>query len=336
MKLAILGAGSFGTSLAMTLSEKFKQVFLWSHSPDVVNHILNTRENSVYLPGFFMPPNVQPSGDMEEVMKDADVILSVVPTQATREVWEQARNYLNDHCYLVFASKGIEQKSHKLVNEIAREVTQLGDEEKKRFLFLSGPSFAKELAEKKPTAITIAGYDSDSTKKVQELFHTSYFRTYGTTDVVGVELGGALKNIMAIATGVSDGLGMGNNARAALITRGLAEIARLGRALGADPLTFMGLAGMGDLVLTCTGDLSRNRLVGIRLAKGEKIAEIVNSMRMVAEGVTTTESAYHLAREKGVEMPITEAAYHVLYLDKSPRETYGMLMNRQLKFETEL
>lgn len=335
MKAAILGAGSFGTALAITLSEKFDEVCLWSHSPDVVEHILQTKENSVYLPGFSLAGNIKPSTQMNEVMKEADVVLSVVPTQATREVWVEAVKHLDSKSYVVFASKGIEQKTHKLVNEIILDITGFNNEERKRLYFLSGPSFAKELAQKKPTVITIAGYDPDGIMKVQELFHTRYFRTYGTTDVTGVELGGALKNIMAIATGISDGLGMGSNARAAIITRGLAEIARLGRALGADPMTFMGLAGMGDLVLTCTGELSRNRSVGIRLAKGEKIDEIVSSMRMVAEGVTTTESAYSLSQKKEVEMPITEAAYHVLYLNKSPAETYGMLMGRQLKFEAE-
>ncbi len=333
MKISVLGAGSFGTSLAMVLAHNDHEVHLWSHSRDTVEAITRKRENTIYLPGIALQESIQASQNMADIMKDTDAVLSVVPTQATREVWSQARKYLPDNTPIIVASKGIEQKTHLLVSEIMED--QMGKEYRENLFFLSGPSFAKELAEKKPTAITIAGYDEAKISEIQRLFFNKYFRVYGTTDVIGVELGGAMKNIIAIGTGISDGLGMGSNARAALITRGLAEIARLGKAKGADPLTFMGLAGLGDLVLTCTGDLSRNRQVGIRLAKGEKIARIVDSMRMVAEGVPTTQSAFELAQKLGVSMPITEAAYHILYLDKDPGTVYGMLMHREIKFESE-
>lgn len=333
MKVAVLGAGSFGTSLAMVLAHNDHEVNIWSHSKDTADVISKKRENSIYLPGITLQESIQASHNMEAMVKGCDAVLSVVPTQATREVWKNAKKLIEPGRPIIVASKGIEQKTHLLVNEIMLDI--LGEEAKGNLFFLSGPSFAKELAEKKPTAITIAGYNQERIDEIQRIFFNKYFRAYGTNDVVGVELGGALKNIIALGTGISDGLGMGPNARAALITRGLAEIARLGKAKGADPMTFMGLAGLGDLVLTCTGDLSRNRQVGIRLAQGEKIDKILASMRQVAEGVPTTQSAFELSQKLGVSMPITEAAYHILYKDKDPGTVYGMLMHRDMKFESD-
>ncbi|MES0490798.1 MAG: NAD(P)H-dependent glycerol-3-phosphate dehydrogenase [Leptospirales bacterium] len=334
MKIAIIGAGSFGTALGIALSGQVKTVHLWSHSNDIVESITQKKQNAVYLPEIILPDNIIASSDLASVLDGAEYVLSVVPTQATREVWTKAKEFIRPDAKIVVASKGIEQKTHKLVSDIFIDL--LGEQSKSRLFFLSGPSFAKELAAKKPTAITIAGYERAGIPEIQSIFSTRYFRIYGTTDVTGVELGGALKNVIAIATGISDGLQMGNNTRAALITRGLAEIARLGKSMGADPLTFMGLAGLGDLVLTCTGDLSRNRSVGLKLASGQKIADILKSMRMVAEGVTTTQSAYELAQIKGIEMPITEAVYQILYNDKTPEEGWRMLVQREPRFESDM
>ncbi len=333
MRVTVVGAGSFGTSLAKVLAENNHEVLLWSHSEDTVEAIRTKGENSIYLPGVRLPTNISVTHDMQQAMAGSEMVLSVVPTQATREVWVKAKEFLPAGIPVVVGSKGVEKKTHKLVCDIFVDV--LGEENKKNLFFLSGPSFAKEIAAQIPTAITIAGYSKDRTPDIQKIFHNHYFRVYGTSDVIGVELGGALKNVMAIATGISDGLGMGHNSRAAIITRGLAEIARLGTNMGADPLTFMGLAGMGDLVLTCTGDLSRNRTVGLRLGEGMTLNEIMSNMRMVAEGVPTTESAYELSKEREVSMPITEAIYHILYENESPREAITRLMGRSIKFETD-
>ena len=333
MNISVIGAGSFGTALAKALAENGHPVKLWSHSKDTVDSIRASHENTIYLPGIQLPANIQPVNDIEEALHSVDLVLSVVPTQVSREVWHAARKFVPEKALIVVGSKGIEKKTHKLVAEIF--VDLFGEVNKERLYFLSGPSFAKELAMQIPTAITIAGYNANHVPEIQKVFHNPYFRVYGTSDVIGVELGGALKNVMAIATGISDGLGLGSNTRAAIITRGLSEIARLGKAMGADPITFMGLAGMGDLVLTCTGDLSRNRTVGLRLGEGMTLKEIMNNMRMVAEGVPTTESAYELAKLKGVEMPITEAVYQILYENKAPKDTLMQLMGRQLKFESE-
>ena len=333
MKIAVIGAGSFGTALALALAENADELAMWSHSNDIGESISQNRLKSGYMPEVYLPEHITASTNLEAVMDGAKYIISVVPTQATRSVWEDAKKYLTPQMRIIVASKGIEQKTHKLVSDIF--IDTLGEDYQSKLFFLSGPSFAKELALKKPTAITIAGFDRDGISEIQNNLSNEYFRIYGTTDVTGVELGGALKNVIAIATGISDGLDMGSNSRAALITRGLAEIARLGKAMGSDPLTFMGLAGLGDLVLTCTGELSRNRTVGLKLAKGMKLNEILKSMRMVAEGVPTTESAYELSKKMDIDMPITEAVYHILYKNKTPAEGTKMLLMRELKFETD-
>jgi len=331
MKVGVIGSGSFGTALGKILSDAGNDVILWSHSKDTVKVIKETRENSIYLPGLKIPDNVDITCEIEKAVKDKDLIVSVVPTQVTAKVIQQWKPYVGKQTYILAASKGVEQGTHRLVSDIFKD--SFSDHPINHLFFLSGPSFAKEMMQEIPTAITIAGYDKKHIKEVQETFNNKYFRVYGSDDVVGVEIGGSLKNVIAVATGISDGLKFGNNTRTAIITRGLAEISRLGKKMGANPLTFMGLSGMGDLILTCTGDLSRNRQVGLRLGKGEKIKDIIESMRMVAEGVPTTESAYELAKINKVDMPITNAMYNIMYNDTDPRKTLEELMNRALKFE---
>lgn len=332
MKVTVLGAGSFGTALAKVLAENNHTVSIWSHSSDHVESINKRHQNSVYLPEIQLPESISAMTDKKEALQNSELVVSALPTQVSSSVWQEIVPLLPESASVVVASKGIEKKTHRLVSDIFFDLLP-GEENKKRITFLSGPSFAKEVAMQIPTVIVIAGYDKEQIKKMQQAFHTNYFRVYGSNDVIGVEIAGALKNVIAIGTGISDGLEYGLNSRSALITRGLHEIARLGSHMGADPLTFMGLAGMGDLVLTCTGDLSRNRQVGLRIGKGETMEEIQKSMRMVAEGVPTTESAYELAKQKNVEMPITSALYEVLYEGKEPKAAYRDLMGRSLKFE---
>lgn len=327
MRISVIGAGSFGTALAKLVAENGHDVLLWSHSKDTADAISSQHENTIYLKGIALPETIQVTTDLAAAVKHAELVVSATPTQAIREVY--AGTDLN--VPIVVASKGIEKKTHLLVCEVFQQI--FGKEREQNLFFLSGPSFAREMALKIPTAITIAGYHAERLPEIQKVFHNDYFRAYATPDVIGVELGGALKNVMAIATGIADGLKFGSNTRAAIITRGLAEIARLGEKLGAKPITFMGLAGMGDLVLTCTGDLSRNRTVGLKLGSGMSLAEIQSEMRMVAEGVPTTESAYELAQNLGVDLPITTAVYRILYENKPAREAIKELMSRSIKFE---
>ncbi len=331
MKISVIGAGSFGTALAKVLADNGHEIHLWSYEKETADEINQNRINSIFLPDIILPVNIVASSNLEDVLKGSRFVLSVVPTQVVSSVWENGKNFLEKDAILVSASKGIEKKTHRIVSDILEGI--LGPEWKPNLAYLSGPTFARELAMKVPTAVTIAGYNESRIQEIQKIFHNEYFRVYGIHDVVGVELGGALKNVIAVATGVSDGLKLGYNTRAALITRGLAEIARLGVAMGAEPMTFMGLAGMGDLVLTCTGDLSRNRTVGIKLGQGMTLQNIMSEMKMVAEGVPTTESAYELSKIKNVDMPITEAMFRILYENKDPKDVIKDLMSRKLKFE---
>ncbi len=331
MRISVIGAGSFGTALAKLTAENGHEVLIWSHSKDTAEAIRTQHENTIYLKGIALPATLRVTTDFDEAAAHAELIISATPTQAIREVYSSDNRAAQLNVPMVVASKGIEKKTHLLVCDLFRQI--FGEAKKDNLFFLSGPSFAREMALKMPTAITIAGYAIDRLPDIQKVFHNEYFRAYATPDVTGVELGGALKNVMAIATGIADGLKFGSNTRSAIITRGLAEIARLGEKLGAKPITFMGLAGMGDLVLTCTGDLSRNRTVGLKLGQGMTLHEIQSEMRMVAEGVPTTESAHELAQNLGVEMPITDAVFKVLYENKPALEAIKELMGRSIKFE---
>jgi glycerol-3-phosphate dehydrogenase (NAD(P)+) len=325
--IAVIGAGSWGTTLACLLAEKEYDVSLWAFEKEIVETVRKTGMNSVYLPGVILPVNLKVTGDLEEAVKKSRYILNVVPTQFTRSVFKDALPYVPENAVLISASKGIEQGTLLTVSSILKEITG------HQIAVLSGPSFAKEVIKKLPTAVTLATESPYTGLILQEIFNTAYFRVYTHTDMLGVELGGALKNVIAIASGISDGLGLGHDARAALITRGLAEIVRLGQSLGADERTFSGLSGIGDLVLTCTGPLSRNYSVGVSLGKGMKLKEILTATKSVAEGVATALSAYELSRKQGIEMPIVEQIYEVIYKEKSPAAAVTMLMNRTLKSE---
>lgn len=331
MRIAVIGAGSWGTALANLLAKKGLEVSLWAYERELVERMRASRVNDLFLPETRLNERLQVTNELADAVVGRQVVVLVSPSQVMRRVVEQLRPHLAGDSLLVSAAKGIENETLLLMSEVLEEV--LGSDVAGRCAYLSGPSFAKEVAAELPTAVAVAASDGEVARVVQELFRTDYFRVYTNPDVVGTELGGALKNVIALAAGVSDGLGFGHNARAALINRGLVEMARLGLAKGAQAETFAGLAGMGDLVLTCTGDLSRNRSVGIELGKGRKLAEILGGMRMVAEGVKTTLSAYQLAQKLGVVMPITEQAYQLLYKDKDPRQAVSELMMRQQRAE---
>jgi glycerol-3-phosphate dehydrogenase (NAD(P)+) len=330
-RIGVIGGGSWGTALAKLLAEKGYPVSMWVHDADRCREMSEKRENAAYLPGIPLPYNLIPSTDLREVVAGKTAILCVVPSHVVRTVMAEAAGYLEGAPLVVSASKGVEDETSKTMLGVLEDV--LPKALHPRIAALSGPSFAREVARGMPTAVTAAAHDAETANAVQAAFTTSFFRVYTSTDVVGVELGGAVKNVIAVAAGVSDGLGFGHNSRAALITRGIAEVARLGARMGADPRTLAGLAGMGDLVLTCTGDLSRNRSVGLRLGKGEPLAAILADMKMVAEGVRNAKSVYQLARKLEVDMPITEQMYFLLHEGKSARQVVVDLMTRELKPE---
>jgi len=331
MKIGVIGAGSWGTTLANLLAKKGQEVVLWAHEAHGVEEMKRTRINSLYLPGIVLSERLDYTDNLKETVSGKDLVLSVTPSQVTREVLQKALPFIDETTIIVSASKGIELESLLTMSQVCAQI--LPPALFSKFCVLSGPSFAREVAQEMPTAIVAAALDPEISVRVQDAFSTGYFRVYTKSDVIGVELGGSIKNVISIAAGISDGLGLGHNTRAALITRGLAEMARLGAALGALPSTFAGLAGMGDLVLTCTGDLSRNRTVGMKLGEGKRLNEILAEMRMVAEGVKTTQSAYCLARRLNVDMPITEKVYQILYEDKPARHAVMELMARDLKSE---
>lgn len=329
--VAVIGAGSWGTTLANLLAKKGHRVRLWSYEAEVVAEVEEQGENASYLPDFTLSDNLRATADLGEAVAGAEIIVSVSPSQHVRGVLGQAAEHIGENALVVSASKGIETSSLKTMAEVLEEV--LTEEVAARACFLSGPSFAREVAAEQPTAVTVASHAPKAAKRAQELFNTDYFRVYTSHDVRGVELGGALKNVIALAAGMADGLGLGNNTRAALITRGLAEIARLGVALGANPLTFAGLAGMGDLILTCTGDLSRNRSVGLALGGGRKLADVLGEMKMVAEGVETARAARDLADRESIDMPIVTEVHAVLFQDRPAAEAVRNLMLREPKAE---
>ncbi len=330
-RFAVVGAGSWGTTLANLLAEKGYQVTLWVYEADLAQRMQQTAINDTYLPGVTLSNNLTYTSDLQEAVSKKQLVLFVSPSQVTRQVLEQALPKIDPQALLVCASKGIENESLMLMSQVFEEL--LPEELSGQLGFLSGPSFAKEVVQGMPTAVVAAARDLSRAEEIQKIFSTDRFRVYTHDDIIGVELGGAMKNVIALAAGVVDGLGFGHNSRAGLITRGLAEMTRLGLKLGGRAETFAGLAGMGDLVLTCTGDLSRNRTVGIELGKGRKLDDILSGMQMVAEGVKTTLSAYQLAQKLGVEVPIIEQMYQILYQNKDPRQAVSDLMLRDLKAE---
>ena len=331
MLIGVVGAGGWGTALANLLGEKGYSVDLWVFEHEICKEIINTRENRTFLPGIHLSDKIHPDNDIAKVVSDKKIVLLVVPSHVLRSVANAMSPYLWKKAIIVIATKGIENETFKTMTEVLKDLLPLSYHDS--LAVLSGPSFAKEVVKHMPTAVTIASSNPHIAQKIQRIFATDFFRAYTSNDVIGVELGGALKNVMAIAAGVSDGLGLGHNTRAALITRGLTEIRRLGVRLGANPRTFTGLAGMGDLVLTCTGDLSRNRMVGLKLGRGMRLKDILADMQMVAEGVKTTKSVYNLSHKLGVEMPIVEQTYHMLYNDLAPKVALKTLMSRNLRDE---
>lgn len=330
MGTTVLGAGSWGTALAIQLCRAGRSVTLWARNPEHVNDMIETRENRRYLPGFHLPPSLAPTADFEAAVRSANELLVCgVPSHAVRETMAAARENIPSQTVVCSAAKGIEEGTSKRMSEVITETTGCGD----RVSVLTGPSFAREVAAEMPTVVTAAAHSAETAKFVQHIFASPMFRVYASEDPIGAEVGAAVKNVIAIAAGVSDGLGLGHNTRAAIITRGLAEVNRLAIKLGADPLTVTGLAGMGDLVLTCTGELSRNRSVGLKLGQGQKLADILEGMSQVAEGVRNTLAVDELARAAEVEMPITVQMRCLLFENKPPREAMVDLMTRQLKPE---
>jgi len=332
IKIGVLGAGSFGTALASTLLKSGHEVCLWCFEPGHADELNEHGRNTRYMSDFELPGLVA-TDRLDVAVVGAELVLFVSPSHVTRSLAREVAPLLGANCTVVCASKGIEA-SGETMDEVLHE--ELPEALHGNLAYISGPSFAREVLEGQPTAVVAAARRSEVAERVQAVFSGPTFRVYTTEDVVGVELGGAVKNIIAIAAGCSDGMGFGHNARAAIITRGLAEMSRLGAALGAQPLTFMGLAGMGDLVLTCTGDLSRNRTVGLGLGKGMSLADVTASLGgQVAEGVKTTASTYRLAEKVGLDMPIVTAMHQILYDGRSPSEVAAALMGRPLKHELE-
>jgi len=329
--LAIIGAGSWGTALAIVLAPRFERVRLWVYEADLVERMARTRENDIFLPGFRLPANVEISGDLKSTLEGAGTVIGVVPSRFARRLYGAALPHLEPQMNFVSATKGLENGTLLRMSEVAREVIR--EKFSPRIAVLSGPTFAREVARGEPTAVVISSEDRELAACVQRQFSGPSFRLYSNDDPTGVEIGAALKNVIAIAAGICQGLGLGNNSLAALITRGLAEITRLAVAMGGQTRTLSGLAGLGDLVLTCTGELSRNRSVGMELAKGLKLAEIVSSMTMIAEGVETTSAAVELARKFNVDLPITQQMESILKGLRSPREAIRELMERTLKNE---
>lgn len=327
--VAVVGAGSWGTALANVLATNGHSVTLWSRGSEVADFINRKHENSVYLPGIRLNDAVKATTVLADAVTGAQTVVMVVPSHAMRETARLAAASIDPDAVVVSASKGIEDESCKTMFDLIAET--LGDSE--RIGVLSGPSFAAEVAAGQPTVVVAAASTQELAERIQSDFASLTLRVYSSTDVIGVEIGGVVKNIMAIATGVCDGLGFGHNARAATITRGLAEITRLAVSLGARQETLAGLSGVGDLVLTCTGDLSRNRQLGLRIGRGEKVADILAGMRMVAEGVRNTKAVRTLAQRQGVELPIVDVTYSVLYENLAPEQALARLFGRSLKPE---
>ena len=332
MNVCVLGAGAWGTALAIHIAKKHN-VVLWARDSSHVSGMQKSRSNPLYLGDFIFPKNLALENDLEIAIEGAEILISVVPTSGFRSVLNKIQK-INKNIPIIWANKGLEKGTAKLPHEVAiDELGSLNADSERHFGVISGPSFAAELVRTLPTAVTMASINEDLSSMVAKLFHHSNMRVYTSNDVIGVSVGGALKNVIAIASGISDGMGFGNNARAALITRGLTEISRFGVALGAKQETFNGLAGAGDLVLTCTGEYSRNREVGIRLAKGQDLEEILTGLGHVAEGVFTAAEVVGRSKKLGIEMPITQEVFAVIHKRKSPREAVLDLLDRSIKQE---
>jgi glycerol-3-phosphate dehydrogenase (NAD(P)+) len=330
-QVSIIGAGSWGTALAAALAREGRPIRLWAFESEVVDSIRARHENDVFLPGVRLPPSVSPTTRLNQALDGARIVLTVMPSHFCRSLFEEMAPHLRPDMIFVSATKGIDPERLMRMSEIIRAAVAPHFEP--RLCVLSGPSFAKEVAQGDPTAVVIASEGLELARLIQKEFSSRTLRLYTSCDVVGVEMGGALKNVIAIAAGVIEGLGLGHNAMAALLTRGLAEMTRLACACGARRETMAGLAGVGDLALTCTGSLSRNRMVGVELGKGRALGEIINSMRMVAEGVNTTGATMALARKHGIDVPITHQVNRILEGEVSPREAIRELMERSLKDE---
>lgn len=325
-KITVLGAGSWGTALALVLCDNQHQVTLWTHNSEQKLQLEKDRVNNKYLPGVSLPNSLHISDNLNQSVDEADAILLVVPTKAIRNVCKQLNAILDKPTLIIHASKGIEPDTHLRISEMIRE--ELDENQIKDIVVLSGPSHAEEVGLRHPTTVTAASEIKDTAKTTQELFMNSYFRVYTSTDVIGVELGGALKNIIALGAGISDGLEYGDNAKAALITRGLAEITRLATNLGANPLTFIGLSGVGDLIVTCTSVHSRNWRAGNLFGKGMNIDEVEEELGMVAEGIRTTKAVFQLANKINVKMPITQGIHTIIFDDEEPKKVVDYLMKR--------
>jgi glycerol-3-phosphate dehydrogenase (NAD(P)+) len=329
--LTVIGAGAWGTALANLLAEKGHGVTLWAYEPDLSEDMARKRVNTVYLPDFPIHPNITPTSDLSVAAHSSAVFVSVMPSHTVKGLWTELGAMIPQNALVVSATKGIEAESLLTISQILANT--IPTDKQVALAVLSGPSFAHEVSRQAPAAVVTAAADRTVAERVQQLFSTPQFRVYSNTDVLGVELGGALKNVMALAAGVCDGLQFGNNARAAVITRGLAEMTRLGLKLGGSAETFAGLTGMGDLVLTCTGELSRNHMVGVQLGQGKTLEEVMQTRHTVAEGVTTAVSAVGLGTKYGVEMPIAESVYALLQARITPRDAVTALMTRTLKKE---
>jgi glycerol-3-phosphate dehydrogenase (NAD(P)+) len=329
--LAIIGAGAWGTALAIVLAPRFSRIRLWVYEEDLAERMRRSRENDLYLPGCPLPANVEPAGDLGTALDGAETVLSVIPSHLVRGLYQRMLPFVSESMLFVSATKGLENDTLLRMSEIVQEVLQV--QFTPRVAVISGPSFAREVARFEPTALVVASADAATAERIQAAFSGPTFRLYTSADTIGVEFGGSIKNVIALGAGALHGLGLGHNAMAALITRGLAEMTRLTLAMGGRVQTTAGLAGLGDLVLTCTGDLSRNRAVGVGLAHGRKLDEIIHSMKTVAEGVKTTNAVSDLARRYSVDMPISGQVFQMLHFGVSPREAIQSLMVRSLKGE---
>ena len=329
--IAVVGAGAWGTALAKVLADKGEQVTLWCHGADSFRQIAETRENRIYLPHISLPANIKVTQSLRETVSDKHLVICAVPSHVVREVFAQVAASLAAETMILCGTKGLEEGSLKTMGELLSDL--FGPARQARHAFLSGPTFAIEVARQLPAAVTVAAGDEQVARSIQQVLSTQNLRVYTSSDIVGVQMGGVVKNIIAIAAGVSDGLSLGQNARAALITRGLAEMTRLAVRMGGDPATLAGLPGLGDLILTCAGDLSRNRAVGLQIAHGKSLQGITASTRAVAEGVRNTRSVRVLAERLGVDMPIVEQMDQVLYAGKEPAQAVRDLMLRSLKAE---